>query len=158
MADANLAPLDLVGLFNAVETHAMGAGIFDTVTGHEAKSAPGHGLHYEIWAGNVTPVQTSGLNLTTVRVIIQGRVKCDMMRAPLDLIETDTLYATDRLMAAYSGQFQLGMTGVRSIDLLGMHGVMLDARPGYINQNSRLFRVVDITIPVICNDAWEQIA
>jgi hypothetical protein len=145
-------------MFNAVETHAMTCGLFDTVTGHESKSAPGHGLHYEIWAGPITPVQSSGLDTTTVRVTIQGRVKCDMTREPLDLVETDLLYAVDRLMAAYSGQFQLTLGNVRSIDLLGAHGVVLEARPGYISQNNRLFRVADLTIPIIVNDVYGQVA
>lgn len=150
-------PLDLVGMFNAVETHALTSGLFETVTGHEAKSPPGHGLHYEVWAGDITPVSASGLDTTTVRIVIMGRVKIDMLREPLDLIETDILYAVDRLMAAYSGQFQLALSNVRNIDLLGQHGLPLSARPGYLNQNNRMFRVADITIPIIVNDVWGQV-
>lgn len=151
-----VTPLDLVGLFNAVETDALTSGLFDTVSGHEAKSAPGHGMHYQVWAGEITPVQASGLDTTSVRVVIYGRVLCSMLREPLDLIETDLLYSVDRLMAAYSGQFQLALGNVREIDLLGIHGVPLGAKPGYISIDHTMFRCADITIPIIVNDVWGQ--
>lgn len=157
MTNPNLTPLDAVGIFNALASHAATLGIFDTVTNHEAINAPGHGLHYEIWAGPIGPARgDSGLDITSARVIMMGRVKCSVMREPRDQIETDLLYAVDRLMAEYTGAFQLGLPGVRAIDLMGIEGIALEARPGWINLDNQSYRVADITIPIIVNDTWVQ--
>jgi hypothetical protein len=150
--------MDVVGIFNAIQSHAMTLGLFETVCGHETVNAPGHGLHYEIWAGPIGPIRGgSGLDITSASVTIQGRVKVNTTRDPRDLVETDLLYAVDRLISEYTANFQLGLPGVRNIDVHGAYGLALSARPGYISQSGDLFRVADITIPIICNDVWEQL-
>jgi hypothetical protein len=157
MTNPNLTSMDIVGIFMAVQTHAMTLGLFETVTGHEMVNAPGHGLHYEIWAGPIGPIRGgSGLDITSASVIIQGRIKVATAREPRDQVETDMLYAVDRLISSYTDAFQLGLPGVRNIDVLGAYGPALSAKPGYITQDSNLYRVADIIIPVIVNDCWEQ--
>jgi len=59
------------------------------------------------------------------------------------------------LMTSYAADFELG-GNARNIDLLGQTGVQLSAQAGYVEIDNRLFRVMDITIPVIVNDAWAQ--
>lgn len=155
--DPNVTPIDSAGLFNAVVSHAMRSGLFETVSGHEAMNAPANGIHYEVWGGPIRPI-TSGLNITSARIVIQGRIKINMNREPRDSVETDLLYTTDRMLASYTGQFQLALDDVRSIDVMGANGIMLEARPGYIDQDNHLFRICDITIPILVNDCWEQLA
>jgi hypothetical protein len=159
VADPNLTVLDSVGIFSALSSHAMKSGLFESVNGHETVSAPGNGLHYETWYNRISPVRGgSGLNLTSALVIFNGRIKCDAMREPRDGVETDVLTATDRLLLAYSGQFQLALSNVRAIDLLGLSGVQLEARGGYLKMDTRDYRVSEITIPIIVSDVWEQLA
>jgi hypothetical protein len=153
-----MTQIDAAGIFSAVRSHAMTLGLFESVSGHEAINPPGHGLHYEVWAGPIRPIAAaSGLSVTSAQVIIQGRIKVSATREPRSSIETDVLSATDRLLSEYTGAFQLGLPDIRSIDVLGMYGAALEARPGYITQDAALFRVVDITIPIIVNDAWQQL-
>ena len=72
------------------------------------------------------------------------------------MIDPNLLDACDALMAAYTNDFTLGGT-VRMIDLLGNSaGHMLEMQSGYINIDTRVYRVVTISVPCIANDAWEQ--
>ena len=58
-------------------------------------------------------------------------------------------------MTASSGDLDLGEE-VRCVDLLGQTGRALSAQAGYLEQDSKLFRVVVITLPLIVNDLWDQ--
>jgi hypothetical protein len=44
------------------------------------------------------------------------------------------------------------------VDLLGAHGIPLSARAGYDEQDSKMFRVMDINLPLVINDVWQQTA
>jgi hypothetical protein len=46
---------------------------------------------------------------------------------------------------------------VRNVDIFGegAHGE-LSAQSGYINQDGRLLRIIDITLPLVINDVWPQ--
>jgi hypothetical protein len=80
-----------------------------------------------------------------------------MTREPQDDIDTDILNATDLLMNEYSGDFELG-GNVREVDLLGEFGDSLSSQAGYVTIGGTMFRVMTITLPVIVNDAWNQVA
>jgi hypothetical protein len=47
---------------------------------------------------------------------------------------------------------------VRNVDLLGAYGAGLSALAGYLNVDNKMFRVVDLTLPLIVNNVWEQVA
>ena len=81
----------------------------------------------------------------------------NMMAQPLDGTEPELIAATDLLINTFSGDFTLGGT-IMGVDLLGMSGPPLEANPGYINQDSVLYRVSDIRLPLLVADAWTQAA
>lgn len=142
-------------LADALLSHALTLGQFEQVNGHEPKSAPGNGLTAALWLDRIEPVRTSGLDSTSARVALMLRVYQPMLSEPQDAIDPAVYAALDELIAAYSGDFTLGGL-VRAVDLLGSAGVPLSAQAGYITQDSRLYRVVTLTVPLIVNDAWEQ--
>jgi hypothetical protein len=142
---------------DVIVSHAKKLGVFDRVNAHEPKSAPGRGLSCAIWAASIDPVQTSGLASTSVRVVYSIRVYVNMTREPQDAIDRDVLAAVAKLMAAYSADFTLD-DEAREIDLLGSYGIALSAQAGYLNQDNRLFRVMTISLPIIFNDVFEQVA
>ena len=140
----------------AVESHALALGHFDRVNRHEPKSAPGNGLTAAIWVQNLRPVAAaSGLTSTSARLELSVRVQMGMLAEPQDEIDTRILVAVDALMAAYSGDFELGGQ-IRNVDLLGALGDPLAADAGYLEQDSKLYRVVVISLPIIVNDLYVQ--
>jgi hypothetical protein len=150
--------LDSVALLDAIATHALTLGVFERVARHEPKSAPGSGVSAALWADYIGPWPAgSGLASTTGVVVVNMRVQLSMLAEPYDDTDPRILAAVDAMMAAASGDYDLGVASVRCVDLLGQSGYQLAARAGYLNQNGTLYRVMVLTIPVIVNDLWDQV-
>lgn len=147
--------LDIDTLMARVTSHAQTLGVFRRVNGHEPKSAPGNGVTAAVWVQSVDPIESSGLDSTTVRVELMVRLYTPMIQEAPDAIDPAVLKALDRLCAAYTGAFTLGGM-VRQVDVRGAYGDPMRARAGYLNQDGRLFRVMDLTLPLIVNDLWSE--
>lgn len=148
--------LDTTTLLNAVVSHALSSGLFERVNQHEPKSAPGSGVSAAVWVQDIAPVaRDSGLAATSGRVELTLRIYTSMLSEPADAIDPNIVGAVDVLMTAYSGDFELG-GNIKHVDLLGAHGRALSARAGYLNQDNKLYRIMDLTLPLIINDIWSQ--
>lgn len=149
--------LNITGILDAVVSHAMASGHFEQVNGHEPMNAPSLGLTAAVWADTVQPVRASGLNSTTVRLAFNVRIYTSTQSDPADAIDPALLTAVDDLCAAYINDFTLDGL-VKQVDIFGAHGVPLLVRAGYVQQSGAIYRVMTITLPVIVNDLWEQVA
>lgn len=148
--------LQIDTILSAVESHALTTGVFERVNRHEPKNAPGSGLTAAIWVDAVDPYSGgSGLAATSGRITLKIRIYQNFKSEPQDAIDPTVTAAVDLLLANYSGDFELG-GNVRNVDLLGAGGTPLSARAGYLNQDGTLFRIMDITLPLIINDIWGQ--
>lgn len=151
--------MDVQGILNAVVTHASASGLFDAgVITHEPRSPVANGLLAAVWFAKIKPLPSaSGLASTTAVLVFNLRIYTSLNQQPYDAIDPALVQAADQLIGAYSGDLELGGVGtVRNIDLLGQSGVPLEGSPGYVTQDGKLQRVINITIPVIVNDAWGQ--
>lgn len=149
--------IDATTLIGAVRDHALTTGLFERVNGHEPKNAPGNGLTAAVWVQDIGPVLSSGLAKTSARLALNVRIYSSMLQEPQDAIDPNIVSAVDDLFTAYSSDFELG-GNVRCVDLLGMAGAPLSAQAGYLEQDKKLFRVMTITLPLIVDDAWDQVA
>lgn len=145
-------------LIDKVTSHAASLGLFRSVNSHEPKVAPGSGLRYAVWAQSIEPIgAASGLASTSGYVVVQGRIYGNMLQKPEDDVDPQIMGAATTLIGAYSGDFDFGET-VRNVDLLGMYGQKLGAQAGYITIGQTMYRVMTVTIPVVVNDMWDQVA
>jgi hypothetical protein len=149
--------LDVRTLSNALQDHALRSGWFDAVNGEEPKSPPGQGLTCAVWPQQLRPAPgVSGLVATSIRLAFRVRLYMGITNEPGDAIDPYMLDACDALMGAYSGDFTLDGQ-VMEIDLLGTYGDALGLEAGYQRMESGTeFRVVDITVPLIVTDLWDQ--
>lgn len=153
-----MAVLDAPSIVAAVESHAATLGVFERVVTSEPKNAPGNGPTCAIWLDQIGPVPAaSGLSSESMRIVMMLRVMKPFLEQPYGAIDTDMMTAVDALMRSYSTGFTLGGL-VRNVDLLGAHGVALAGRAGYVTIDRSVFRLVDITLPLIINDLWEEVA
>jgi hypothetical protein len=154
-----MTDLDLAAYRSAATSHAQALGLFGQVLGHEPVSAPGSGLTYAVWVGPVRPVPSrSGLNKVAARLELRGRVFLPADTEPMDDVDVTVTSAVSALIGAYCGDFTLGDL-VGNIDLLGAHGAPLSAETGYTSfTGGTTYRVATLTIPLIINDAWTQVA
>ncbi|NGO68518.1 hypothetical protein [Streptomyces boncukensis] len=143
-------------LLSRAESHALTLARFERVNGHEPKNPPGHGLTAALWVQRITPVPAaSGLASTSVRLELGVRLYIPADTQDPDTIDPHLTEATDALMDAYSGDFSLG-GAVQQVDLLGAYGDPMDAQAGYLEQDSTVFRVMTIQLPLIVSDLWTQ--
>lgn len=149
--------LDVTGILNALVSHAAAIGHLEQIGQHEPKSAPEGLLTGAVWNQETRPVRASGLASTTVAVVFMVRIYKNMLSEPQDAIDPEVMAAMDALMAAYVGDFTLGGL-IKNVDVFGAHGTGLTARAGYIPQDGRLYRVMDIVVPCVVNDLWTQAA
>ncbi len=150
--------ISIDSILDGVVSYAMASGWFERVNSHEPKNAPSNGLSAAVWLQQIDPVPAaSGLNTTSARLVFNLRIYQNFLSEPQDAIDPNLMKAADALMAAYSGDFDLGGT-VRNVDLLGQFDFALSAKAGYLSQDGKLFRVFDLTIPLVVNDLWTQVA
>jgi hypothetical protein len=148
--------LNITVILDGLVSHALASGLFERVNAHEPKSAPGNGLTAAVWADEIGPDPgSSGLAATSGVVTFLVRLYTSMLSEPQDAIDPLMLSAVDTLMTAYSGDFELS-GAARCVDLLGQTGKTLSAKAGYLNQDSKVYRVMTITVPVIVSDVWDQ--
>lgn len=154
MADT---PLDIATILARVQDHALASGWFTDVNGEEPKSPPDtSGLTAAVWVQDISPARGgSGLASTSIRLGLMVRLYAGLFTEPGDAIDPHMAQALDALMRSYSGDFDLDGT-VREVDLLGQYGDPLGAKAGYMVQSGTEYRVMDITLPVIVNDLWDQ--
>jgi hypothetical protein len=139
-------------LFTAIRSYAQKLGIFQAVDTHEPENAPGSRLYCSIVLGPVRPVPSSGMASVSGQVTLTVRVWSAAMQRPLDDIDPEALATISALMGAFAGGFTIGGT-VRNIDLFAMQAV-----PGWVDADGKPFRVVDISLPIVINDMWAEVA
>lgn len=151
--------LNLPALLDVTVSHALATGRFEQVNGHEPEHSPGTGLTGAVWAEDITPVRTSGLASTSVLLVLNVRLYMPMTSEPADAIDPAMTAAVDELCRAYVGSFTFGGL-VRQVDVRGAHGVPLRARAGYLKfpDGGGQYRVYTITLPLVVNDLWDEVA
>lgn len=147
-------PLGVAAILEAVRSHIAATGRFERVLLHEAKSAPGNGLTAAVWVESMVPT-ISGLVATCTRVEFHVRVMANMLQEPQDAIDAGMLGAVDRVMEVITADFTLGGLA-RNVDLLGEDGEPFSMVAGYIEQDGKLFRTMDLVLPVRVDDLWTQ--
>lgn len=150
--------LDITTIRAQLVSHALSLGVFGQVLGHEPVSAPGSGLTYAVWMSQISPSpQNSGLSSTSARLVFNGRVYLPADTEPMDDVDVQLTGAVDLLIGAYTGDFQLG-GNVRNLDVLGADGEALRAVYRYLQLDSTVYRTAHLSLPMIVNDVWSQVA
>lgn len=156
--------IDAQAITDALVTHAQLTGRFDAVNNYEPKSPPGNNLTCSIWVQSLAPyAPASGLSATSAYLVMSVRIYTPMIGQSVeqnDQIDPVMLTATTELIASYSGEFTLAGL-IRNIDLLGAGGQQLGAQAGYVQiggMGGGMYRIMTITVPMVINDAWEQVA
>jgi hypothetical protein len=136
-------------LFRAIQSMAQETGLFQgEVKLHDPWNPPGNGLNCSISLGVIRPVTSSGLASVSGQVTLIVRVWSGLLQMPQDNVDPEVLAAACQLMGQFAGGFTLNGT-VRDIDLFGMSAV-----PAYADFESKPFKVVEITVPIVINDMF----
>lgn len=129
-----------------------------SVLQHEPKAAPTALPALALWWSGIGPARgMSGLSATSARIEYRGRVYLNFKSRSEE--ETDPLLMTlvSEVIGAFSSSFTLD-GDVAAVDLLGAWGNPLSATPGYLAQDGQEFRIAELTIPLVVDDVWRQVA
>lgn len=150
--------MQLKAIVAKVTSVVQALGVFETVNGGALNHVPGAGLRASVWPGRITsPPGSSGLASTSIVLPMLVRIYGRVNSFPVDEIDEDMLDAADKVCDAYIGSFTLGAT-VRGIDIRGRFGQPMTIEPGYLDVQEGTCRVMTLTLPLIINDAWEEVA
>jgi hypothetical protein len=149
--------IDIDGILDAVVSHAMATGYFQSVGEYESKQSNTSGITASVWVERVTPIRSSGLASASIRLELSIRMYAGTSAEPYDDIDSNLVKAMDALLTNYIGDFDL-FGEARNIDIFGAHGRPLEAETGYINLDGREFRVVQIRLPIVVSDVWDEAA
>lgn len=149
--------LDAVGAMKAVLSHAKALRSYEVVRTGEFKSPPPPGLTFALWveSGPDAAVGASGLDSTSVTLTLTARSYMPMLHKPEEDIDLRMLGGVDGFLGRINADLTLGGR-VRNVDVLGEIGDSLTVQWGYIEIDHKLYRIADIAITLIFNDAWEQ--
>lgn len=143
-------------VLDAAQSHAVSTGHFERVNMHEPKSSPGNGMTAAMWVQRISPaIGLSSLEKTSVRLELTLRIFQPALMQPQDAVDPRVLAAVSDLMTLYSGDFELGGL-VMQVDLLGAYGTPLGCVAGYVTIGNTPYRVMDITLPLILDDVFQQ--
>lgn len=149
--------LTIDSIIGALTDHAQQLGVFDSVSGHEAKVSPGSGVHCEIFGGNfeLVPVR-SGLATVTFRLPFRVRLRTNWLQQPSDDVDRRIIKALDPLMAAYCDNFTIGGL-ITAVDILGMTGSPVAGTFAYLDQgDGTKWRTLELELPLLVDDLWTE--
>ena len=152
--NSNFTAAEAKALFEAIRSAAKKLAIFTgDIPTHDPESPPPGRLNCSISLGPVKSLPAdSGLDAITGQVTLMVHVWSPAMQRPLDSIDPEVLGAVSALMGAFAGGFTLSGT-VRNIDLAQM-----GAQPGYVDFEGKQLRTAVITLPIIIDDMWAEVA
>lgn len=149
--------IDLAEFTGPILSRAQELGQFDRAYAYEPKAAPGQGLTIAVWWQRTRAIRSSPIRATSVLLVLQGRVYAPMLAEPQDATDARVLGGAHALIGALHTDLDLGGNlSVRDIDVLGANGFNFEAVAGYLQVDSTLYRVADVTIPIIVDDVWTQ--
>jgi hypothetical protein len=144
---------DIASTLHAMETYVQKLGLFQTVQIGEPKQSLSQGLHAAIY------MQSVGINLvyaggdTRENHVVTLRVYQDMLAERSDPqlnLESDMASVLSKVMEGMLGDTDLEST-VMSIDAAGIDGASMSANFGYTDVGGSMYRVIDVTVPLIVN-------
>jgi hypothetical protein len=142
-----------------LKNYAQTLGIFDNVLTHEPLSAPAvSSTVYAMWLmGYGHAPGVSGLQSVSTRLEVQGRIYISALKQPMDNIDGQLLALASAVYDSYCTGFTFGGL-VKQVDIFGENGNPLAVTFGHITQDSKLFRVADVVIPLIMNDQHDEVS
>lgn len=147
--------LGINNILDTVVSHALASGYFQTFNEFESKQSGTNGITGSVWVERITPIRSSGLAGTSVRLELQMRMYSSTYTEPYDDIDSNLTQAVDAYFTQLIGDFELGGEA-RHVDIFGAYGRPLEVDVGWINMDGKEFRVFQVRLPIIINDVWAQ--
>lgn len=149
--------IDIQSILDNVASHAMSTGHLDGVLGYVTKQSPTNGITAAIYVESITPIKSSSLINTSIRLELEMQIYSSTYIEPYDTIDSNLVQAADAVYTNFIADFDLGGEA-RHLDIFGAYGRPMELRSGYLNLDGKELRVFQFRIPIIVDDVWPQAA
>ena len=105
-----------------------------------------------VWMDRAEVVLVFADGGTREKHVVTLRVYKDMLEEPEVDVEKGVAVAISEISSDLLGDYDLGGT-IMSIDAAGAHGTSYGAAWGYVEVSGRMYRIADITLPLIVDDS-----
>lgn len=148
---------DVKSTLRSVESYLQASGYHAAgVQIGEPKQPPQTGFSAAVFMSHVG-VATLTLTTTIELHVATVRVYRDMLAEPQENVELDMAVIVSKVMSDLAGEYDLGAT-IRNVDIGGQYGTPLSARWGYLDVSGVMYRIADITLPLIVDDSATLVA
>ena len=144
--------------FDAIRDALLKTNYFSTVEIGEPKSPPADAkLTVHIWIESISEVATTLDKTIEVYTLTMRMMIPTVFSEPVEGIEVELAEAVSRADEGLFADFSFGAT-VRNIDVVGQYGTAYRVDFGHVDIGGKLFRIADITIPMIVDDSATMVA
>jgi hypothetical protein len=140
----------------ALATHVKALGGIERVQEFDPTNAPGKGITACLVAMTGDPRSPTGLASSSLRLIWTVRFLMPPSQ-PLGSVDPKLLGKAGNLITRLAADLTLGGLA-RVIDLRGMAGQSVEWRFGWVEIGGTLYRLLDVTVPLIINDVFPEAA
>ena len=143
---------DASNTLDAVAGHLLASGYLRDVMIGEPKSPPsGDQLTASVFLNSISVAEVT-LGTTIESHVLTLRIFRNMLAEPTNTMEKEFAKAVSSILSDIIGEFDLGGS-VRSIDVAGIYGSSIAVNYGYLDLGGTMFRIADITLPLIVDDS-----
>ena len=137
----------------AVESYLLASGYFgsNVAVGEPKQPVAGAELSAAIFMGSTTVAETT-LTKIIEQHMVTIRIYRDMLAEPTESIEFELGEVSSDIQSDLIGDYDLGET-IRNIDIAGIYGAGMGATWGYVDLGGKMYRIVDISLPLIVDDS-----
>ena len=148
--------LEIINIQNQVLTHCQQIGVFDNVLTEEPDSLQAGTTTASIVLDSIKPdPKTSGLAQTNAIIVFKIGIWQNSTVHPHFGVPQETMLAAETLIESLHTSLTLN-NDVMTVDLFGWSSTGLDVQTGYAPFDEGIYRIVEITVPIIVNDVWTQ--
>lgn len=145
---------EAIAIQKALASHVKALGRIERVQEFDPTNAPGKGITACLVAATGDPRPPTGLDRSALRLVWTVRFLMPP-GAPLGSVDPLLMGKAGNLITRLAADLTLGGL-VRVIDLRGMSGTSVEWRFGWVTIDQTLYRLLDVTVPLIINDVFPE--
>ena len=146
---------DPMTALTVIQSHLKAQGRYSEVTIGEPKRPPPGSLIAGVFMSEIrTPMLTLSAPIRVYDVIVRHYMQ---MLEDGSRTESEMARVVGESMEDLEGNFQLDGE-IRAIDIGGEYGDSLKAKWGYLDQSGTIYRICDVTVPLIFDTATATLA
>ena len=137
---------------DVIRSDLLKTNYFSDVLIGEPKSPPADEKYkVYIWMDSIAVVSTT-LNKTIEIYTLTVRVHSGLFQEPVSQIESDMAEVQSKVSEALFANYSLD-NEIRNIDIAGQYGQGYRTDWGHVDLGGKLFRIADITLPLLVDDS-----